>query len=294
MNTKSILLLGSVALDSIETKYGSEKDILGGSASYAAFSSSPFLKTNIVGIIGDDFPEKEAQELRAACNSSSNLIVEKGKTFRWGGKYHDNGDDRDTLFTELGVFENFSPILFKKNMFPDYLFLANIHPDLQLSVLNQCLSKPVVITDTMNLWIDIAKESLLKVLKKTDILLINESEVYELTGIKDISESTTKLHGLGPKKIIVKYGSKGSTMYITDGDSLSVNVIPVKDVIDPTGAGDSYGGGLVSALAQGLSTKNAMIRGTVMASLCIESFGVKSILNSSLEKINSRIKTLSN
>ena len=105
MNTKSILLLGSVALDSIETKYGSEKDILGGSASYAAFSSSPFLKTNIVGIIGDDFPEKEAQELRAACNSSSNLIVEKGKTFRWGGKYHDNGDDRDTLFTELGVFE---------------------------------------------------------------------------------------------------------------------------------------------------------------------------------------------
>ena len=294
MNTKSILLLGSVALDSIETKYGSEKDILGGSASYAAFSSSPFLKTNIVGIIGDDFPEKEAQELRAACNSSSNLIVEKGKTFRWGGKYHDNGDDRDTLFTELGVFENFSPILFNKNMFPDYLFLANIHPDLQLSVLNQCLSKPVVITDTMNLWIDIAKESLLKVLKKTDILLINESEVYDLTGIKDISESTTKLHGLGPKKIIVKSGSKGSTMYITDGDSLSVNVIPVKDVIDPTGAGDSYGGGLVSALAQGLSTKNAMIRGTVMASLCIESFGVKSILNSSLEKINSRIKTLSN
>ena len=294
MNTKSILLLGSVALDSIETKYGSEKDILGGSASYAAFSSSPFLKTNIVGIIGDDFPEKEAQELRAACNSSSNLIVEKGKTFRWGGKYHDNGDDRDTLFTELGVFENFSPILSNKNMFPDYLLLANIHPDLQLSVLNQCLSKPVVITDTMNLWIDIAKESLLKVLKKTDILLINESEVYDLTGIKDISESTTKLHGLGPKKIIVKYGSKGSTMYITDGDSLSVNVIPVKDVIDPTGAGDSYGGGLVSALAQGLSIKDAMIRGTVMASLCIESFGVKSILNSSLEKINSRIKTLSN
>lgn len=294
MNTKSILLLGSVALDSIETKYGSEKEILGGSASYAAFSSSPFLKTNIVGIIGDDFPEKEAQELRAACNSSSNLIVEKGKTFRWGGKYHDNGDDRDTLFTELGVFENFSPILSNKNMFPDYLLLANIHPDLQLSVLNQCLSKPVVITDTMNLWIDIAKESLLKVLKKTDILLINESEVYDLTGIKDISESTTKLHGLGPKKIIVKYGSKGSIMYITGGDSLSVNVIPVKDVIDPTGAGDSYGGGLVSALAQGLSIKDAMIRGTVMASLCIESFGVKSILNSSLEKINSRIKTLSN
>lgn len=294
MNTKSILLLGSVALDSIETKYGSEKEILGGSASYAAFSSSPFLKTNIVGIIGDDFPEKEAQELRAACNSSSNLIVEKGKTFRWGGKYHDNGDDRDTLFTELGVFENFSPILSNKNMFPDYLLLANIHPDLQLSVLNQCLSKPVVITDTMNLWIDIAKESLLKVLKKTDILLINESEVYDLTGIKDISESTTKLHGLGPKKIIVKYGSKGSIMYITGGDSLSVDVIPVKDVIDPTGAGDSYGGGLVSALAQGLSIKDAMIRGTVMASLCIESFGVKSILNSSLEKINSRIKTLSN
>ena len=161
-------------------------------------------------------------------------------------------------------------------------------------LLNQCLSKPVVITDTMNLWIDIAKESLLKVLKKTDILLINESEVYDLTGIKDISESTTKLHWLGPKKIIVKSGSKGSTMYITDGDSLSVNVIPVKDVIDPTGAGDSYGGGLVSALAQGLSIKDAMIRGTVMASLCIESFGVKSILNSSLEKINSRIKTLSN
>ena len=292
MNSKSILLLGSIALDTIKTKYGSHNELLGGSATYAALSSSPFVKTDLVGIIGDDFPEEGRRILHEACNSTVNLVIENGKTFRWGGKYHDNGDDRDTLFTELGVFENFSPELSKDNMSPDYVFLANIHPELQLSVLNQCYNKPIIITDTMNLWIDTAKPALNKVLKHTDILLINESEAFDIAGGKDL-ESINKIHDLGPKIIIVKYGSKGSTVYHHNGESYSVGIIPIMNVIDPTGAGDSYGGGFVSALAQNLTIKEAMVRGTVMASFCIENFGVKSIFNADKELLNKRIEILS-
>ena len=294
MNTKSILLLGSIALDTIKTKYGTRKDLLGGSATYAAIASSPFVKVNLVGIIGDDFPLEGEKILKESCNSTKDLVIEKGETFRWGGEYHENGDDRDTLFTNLGVFENFSPKVSSANSTPDFIFLANIHPELQLSILKQCQKKAVVITDSMNLWIDIAKESLFKVLKQTDILLINQSEVYDLTNNRNMNQSISQILEMGPKTIIVKYGSNGSKMYTQNGESHSIGVINVPKVIDPTGAGDSYGGGLVSGLAEGLKTKDAMIRGTVMASLCIENFGTESIYSASHNIINERIKILNN
>jgi len=292
LKPKSILLLGSIALDTIKTKYGEEADLIGGSATYAALSSSLFTKVNLVGIIGDDFPDKGKEILKNSCNSIKDLIIEKGKTFRWGGEYHENGDDRKTLFTDLGVFENFSPQLSSENSNPDFVFLANIHPDLQLSVLNQCKSNPFVITDTMNLWIDTAGDSLEKVLRLTDLLLINQSEVYDLTKIKNVELSIKKIFEMGPKKVLVKYGSKGSTIYDIDGTVFSVGVVDIPKVIDPTGAGDSYGGGLLSGLAEGLTIKDSMFRGTVMASFCIEDFGIKSIYNLNIDKVNERITTL--
>ena len=285
-------MLGSIALDTIKTIYGEEADLIGGSATYAALSSSLFTKVNLIGIIGDDFPDKGKEILKNSCNSIKDLKIEKGKTFRWGGEYHENGDDRETLFTDLGVFENFSPQLSSENSNPDLVFLANIHPELQLSVLNQCNSNPFVITDTMNLWIDIARESLEKVLRLTDLLLINQSEVYDLTKTKNMELSIKKIFEMGPKKVLVKYGSRGSTLYDFDGTFFSVGIVDIPKVIDPTGAGDSYGGGLVSGLAEGLTIRDSMLRGTVMASFCIEGFGIKSIYNSNIEKVNKRITTL--
>lgn len=292
MKKKSILLLGSIALDTIKTKYGQEADLIGGSATYAALSSSLFTKVNLVGIIGDDFPDKGKEMLKNSCNSIEDLVIEKGKTFKWGGEYHENGDDRETLFTDLGVFENFSPQLSSENLNPELVFLANIHPELQISVLNQCESDPFVITDTMNLWIDTAVESLGKVLRLTDLLLINQSEVYDLTKIENVELAIKKIFEMGPKKVLVKYGSRGSTFYDADGTVISIGIVDIPKVIDPTGAGDSYGGGLVSGLAEGLTIRDSMLRGTVMASFCIEDFGIKSIYNSSIDKVNERIKNL--
>ena len=285
-------MLGSIALDTIKTIYGEEADLIGGSATYAALSSSLFTKVNLVGIIGDDFPDKGKEILKNSCNSIKDLKIEKGKTFRWGGEYHKNGDDRETLFTDLGVFENFSPQLSSENSNPDLVFLANIHPELQLSVLNQCNSNPFVITDTMNLWIDVARKPLEKVLRLTDLLLINQSEVYDLTKTKNMELSIKKIFEMGPKKVLVKYGSRGSTLYDLDGAFFSVGIVDIPKVIDPTGAGDSYGGGLVSGLAEGLTIRDSMLRGTVMASFCIEGFGIKSLYNSNIEKVNERIATL--
>ena len=287
MKQSTILLLGSIALDTVETSFGHQKNLLGGSATYAAVSSSKFLKPNIVGIVGSDFSKTNKKVLKNSCNNIKDLIIKEGPTFRWGGKYFENGDDRETLFTELGVFENFVPLISIDNKNPDYLFLANISPDLQLNVLNQCIGNPVVVLDTMNLWIDIAKEKLLSVLSKTDILLINETELLELTEVEDFSKASKKAQSFGPNTVIVKHGSKGSVCY-TGNMVFSLGVIPNLVVKDPTGAGDSFGGGLVSALAQGLSLKEAMIRGTVLASFCIEDFGINALMSSNIKEIEKR------
>tara|TARA_B110000438_G_C15758820_1_gene626352 strand:+ start:573 stop:1466 length:894 start_codon:yes stop_codon:yes gene_type:complete len=292
MIKSKILLLGSIALDTIQTSHGSRKNLLGGSATYAAISSSKFIKPNIIGIIGTDFSGPHKKILVDSCDSLEDLTSKEGPTFRWGGKYFDNGDERETLFTELGVFDKFNPSISEVNKEPDYLFLANISPDLQLSVLNQLNGKPVVILDTMNLWIDIAKDKLLQVLRKTEILLINETELVELTEINDFHKASKKIQSLGPKVVVVKHGSKGSVCY-TGSTSFSLGVVPNLIVKDPTGAGDSFGGGLVSALAEGHSLKEALIRGTVMASFCIEDFGVNSLLDSKKEEIISRSLFLS-
>ena len=286
-----ILILGSIALDTIETKFGKKEDLLGGSATYATIGAGFYGSPIPIGIVGDDFPEKGDEIFNNFSSNLDNIEKKHGKTFSWGGKYHNNGDDRDTLFTDLGVFESFEPVLHSKNVKASWVFLANIHPSLQLSVLNQCKNNPTVITDTMNLWIDTTLQELKKIIKRTDILLINESELSLLTKNENVLESSKQVLSMGPQKIVVKLGSKGARC-ISKNEDISVGVYPVKDVVDPTGAGDVFGGGFVSGLIDKLSTSESMLRGSALASFCIEEFGVSKLININKNDVEKRMESI--
>lgn len=285
------LILGSVALDTIETKYGRAENLLGGSATYATIAAGLYGDAIPVGIVGDDFPKDGLDIFEKFSKNLKDLDQQPGGTFKWGGKYHENGDDRDTLFTDLGVFENFNPSIHTSNKNASWLFLANIHPSLQLSVLEQCTNAPLVVTDTMNLWIDSTPEELKKIISKTNILLINESELHLLTKEQNVDKSIKEVLSMGPEKVIVKFGSKGAKCF-SENENIAVGVYPVKKVIDPTGAGDVFGGGFISGLVDGLSIKEAMLRGSALASFCIEDFGVKKLLNVSVNEVDNRIQLI--
>ena len=285
------LILGSVALDTIETKYGKAENLLGGSATYATIAAGLYGDAIPVGIVGDDFPKDGLDIFEKFSKNLKDLDQQPGGTFKWGGKYHENGDDRDTLFTDLGVFENFNPSIHTSNKNASWLFLANIHPSLQLSVLEQCTNSPLVVTDTMNLWIDSTPEELKKIISKTNILLINESELHLLTKEQNVDKSIKEVLSMGPEKVIVKFGSKGAKCF-SENENIAVGVYPVKKVIDPTGAGDVFGGGFISGLVDGLSIKEAMLRGSALASFCIEDFGVKKLLNINVNDVDNRIQLI--
>ena len=289
--TNEILILGSIALDTIETKFGKKENLLGGSATYATIGAGFYGSPIPIGIVGDDFPEKGDEIFNSFSSNLNNIEKRHGKTFSWGGKYHNNGDDRDTLFTDLGVFESFEPVLHSKNVNASWVFLANIHPSLQLSVLNQCKNNPTVITDTMNLWIDTTLQELKKIIKRTDILLINESELSLFTKNENILESSKQVLSMGPQKIVVKLGSKGARC-ISKNEDVSVGVYPVKDVVDPTGAGDVFGGGFVSGLIDKLSTSESILRGSALASFCIEEFGVSKLININKNDVEKRMDSI--
>ena len=285
------LILGSVALDTIETKYGKAENLLGGSATYATIAAGLYGDAIPVGIVGDDFPKDGLDIFEKFSKNLKDLDQQPGGTFKWGGKYHENGDDRDTLFTDLGVFENFNPSIHTSNKNASWLFLANIHPSLQLSVLEQCTNTPLVVTDTMNLWIDSTPKELKKIISKTNILLINESELHLLTKEQNVDKSIKEVLSMGPEKVIIKFGSKGAKCF-SENENIAVGVYPVKKVIDPTGAGDVFGGGFISGLVDGLSIKEAMLRGSALASFCIEDFGVKKLLNTSVNEVDNRIQLI--
>ena len=285
------LILGSVALDTIETKYGKAENLLGGSATYATIAAGLYGDVIPVGIVGDDFPKDGLDIFEKFSKNLKDLDQQPGGTFKWGGKYHEDGDDRDTLFTDLGVFENFNPSIHTSNKNASWLFLANIHPSLQLSILEQCTNAPLVVTDTMNLWIDSTPRELIKIISKTNILLINESELHMLTKEQNVDKSIKEVLSMGPEKVIVKFGSKGAKCF-SENENIAVGVYPVKKVIDPTGAGDVFGGGFISGLVDGLSIKEAMLRGSALASFCIEDFGVKKLLNVSINEVDNRIQLI--
>ena len=285
------LILGSVALDTIETKYGKAENLLGGSATYATIAAGLYGDAIPIGIVGDDFPKDGLDIFEKFSKNLNDLDQQPGGTFKWGGKYHENGDDRDTLFTDLGVFEDFNPSIHTSNKNASWLFLANIHPSLQLSVLEQCTNAPLVVKDTMNLWINSTPEELKKIISKTNILLINESELHLLTKEQNVDKSIKEVLCMGPEKVIVKFGSKGAKCF-SENENIAVGVYPVKKVIDPTGAGDVFGGGFISGLVDGLSIKEAMLRGSALASFCIEDFGVKKLLNVSVNEVDNRIQLI--
>ena len=291
-NTNKILILGSIGLDTIQTKYGKKENLLGGSATYATIAAGIHGSVIPLGIVGDDFPKEGYDIFSKYSININNIETKTGSTFRWGGKYHDNGDDRDTLFTELGVFENFDPVISESDSNVSYLFLANIHPALQMSVLKQCTKTPIVITDTMNLWIDTTSDELTSLLNKTNILLINESEIIELTKSADIKTAAHKVLSMGPDKIIIKLGSKGAKCFSNSNEEISIGVYPVSKVVDPTGAGDVFGGGFVSGIADGLSVYDSMRRGTALASFCIENFGVTRLLNVASDELEYRVHSI--
>jgi len=291
-NTNKILILGSIGLDTIQTKYGKKENLLGGSATYATIAAGIHGSVIPMGIVGDDFPKEGYDIFSKYSININNIETKTGSTFRWGGKYHDNGDDRDTLFTELGVFETFDPVISEIDSNVSYLFLANIHPALQMSVLKQCTKNPTVITDTMNLWIDTTPDELTSLINKTNILLINESEIIDLTKSADIKTAAHKVLSMGPDKIIIKLGSKGAKCFSNNNEEISIGVYPVSKVVDPTGAGDVFGGGFVSGISDGLSVYDSMRRGTALASFCIENFGVTRLLNVAHDELEYRVHSI--
>ena len=290
-NASKILILGSIGLDTIQTKYGKKENLLGGSATYATIAAGIHGSAIPLGIVGDDFPKEGYDIFSKFSLNINNIEAKTGSTFRWGGKYHDNGDDRETLFTELGVFEHFDPVISESNSNVSWLFLANIHPALQMSVLKQCTKNPTVITDTMNLWINTTLDELTALINKTNILLINESEIIELTKSADIRTAAHKVLSMGPDKIIIKLGSKGAQCF-SNNEDISIGIYPISKVVDPTGAGDVFGGGFVSGMAAGLSVYDSMRRGTALASFCIEDFGVTRLLNIGSDELENRIYSI--
>ena len=289
--TETILIIGSIALDTIENNRGKREDLIGGSTTYATIAAGRSVPVNVVGVIGNDFPDEGLEIYQRYANSLVDLECKEGNTFRWGGRYGENMDSRETLFTDLGVFSDFSPRLSTVNKNVSNVFLANIHPSLQSSVIDQMRGNPLIVTDTMNLWIETTKNELLKVLKKSDILLINESEAELISGTNNIDRSAVQLQGLGPSTVVIKKGSSGAVLFHGE-EKVSIGAYPVKDVIDTTGAGDTFGGGFVSALASGGTFRDALIKGSALASICVEGFGIESLLEVNLEEIKKREKFL--
>lgn len=282
-----VLIVGSIALDTIETPGDRRANILGGSTTYALLAASRTTAVHVVGVVGEDFPGEYQKLYRQYATDLSDLQTRNGDTFRWGGRYAANMEDRETLFTELGVFADFNPMLSPVNQSVPYVFLANIHPALQQTVIEQTGDDATIVVDTMNLWINTTRPELERVLTLSDILLLNESEAELLTDLKDPDEAARELQAMGPEKVVIKLGRRGSILY-GDGEPIRVGVFPVETVVDATGAGDTFGGGLIAALAAGEDDREALINGTALASLCVEGFGIDALEAATTEEIDHR------
>ena len=292
-SAQDIVVVGSIAFDDIETIKGNKKRLLGGSGTYFSLAASLFTKVHLIGIVGDDFNQSYIDMFHSKSISTDYLITEPGKTFSWGGKYSDDFNQRDTIFTDLGVFEHFAPKIDSNKFDRPILFLANIQPALQMDVINQMQDPSLIVMDTMNLWIDNNLDELLQVIRKVDILLINDEEAVELTGINDIYKAGLSLLKQGPKHIVIKKGGAGS-LIISDKDKINIPAIPDIDVFDPTGAGDSFAGGFLGYLSanQNFDIVNAVLYGTAIASYTVSGFGIEGIEKIGLHNIKNRIKLL--
>lgn len=292
----SLVIVGTVAFDSIYTTRGKAEHVIGGAATYASWAASYFTNNvNMVSIVGNDFPTSELEELRVrGVNTDGIEHVEDKKSFFWAGKYDSDMNSRETLVTELNVLENFNPTLPDSYRSAEYVLLGNLTPDVQMHVLNQIDDPKFVALDTMNFWMDVAKPQLLKVIEKIDVLVINDEEARQLSGVYSLAMAAKVILAMGPKYLVIKKGEHGALLF-ADDTVFFAPALPLTEVNDPTGAGDTFAGGFMGYMAMTGETnianmKRAVIYGSVMASFCVEDFSIDRLKGLSENDISSRLK----
>lgn len=293
----SLLVIGSVAFDAIDTPFGSTGKIIGGAASYISLASSMLSKkVGLVAVVGEDFDFDFVEDLKDRGVDVEGLQVKKGeKSFFWHGKYHMDMNSRDTITTELNVLGDFDPIIPDHWKCPDYVMLGNLSPEVQLKTLERIEKRPkLVVMDTMNFWMDIALDTLHQVIAKVDVLTINDEEARQLSGEHSLVKAARKIQAMGPKYLIIKKGEHGALLFGEDGETFFCPALPLEEVFDPTGAGDTFAGGFIGFLAQQDRTdfdaiKKAVVYGSAMASYCVEKFGTERLQSLDEAQLSERL-----
>lgn len=293
----SLLVVGTVAFDAIETPFGKTDKIVGGAASYISLAASYFYKNiHLVSVIGDDFPSEFLDILKKQGTNLDGLQIKKGqKSFFWAGKYHNDLNTRDTLDTQLNVLADFDPVVPQSALSPDYLMLGNLVPAVQQKVITQLKTRPkLIVLDTMNFWMDIALDDLLATIKMVDVLTINDSEARQLSGEYSLVKAAQKILKMGPKVLVIKKGEHGALLFNNE-EVFFAPALPLEEVFDPTGAGDSFAGGFIGYLAKTKdisfeNMKRAIVFGSAMASFTVERFGTERLIGLSQKDIDERIQ----
>ncbi len=296
----SLLTVGTLAFDSIQTPFGKRERVLGGSCTYVSYAASYFTdEIKLVSIVGGDFPSDEMENLRRLGVDLEGLeIKQNGKTFFWEGRYHQNMISRDTLVTDLNVLDDFNPVLPESFKKASFVMLGNLTPSLQEQVLDQLDNPEVFIAlDTMNFWMDMAMDKLLEVIRRVDVLVINDEEARQLSGEFALSKAALKILNMGPKYLVIKKGEHGSLLFYNEKIFFAPG-LPLSEVVDPTGAGDTFAGGFMGYLSKTGDTgfenmKRAIIYGSAMASFCVEEFSLDGIKNLSKDEIENRVRNFS-
>lgn len=289
----SLLVVGSVALDSIETPFGQVTDAVGGSATFFSAAASLFCRVQLVGVVGNDYPLERLEFLRQRGVDLSGLEQENGESFRWAGRYSYDLNTRDTLETRLGVFADFKPRIPEPFRNAEWLFLGNIDPELQLDVLDQVHSPQLIACDTMNFWIEGKRDALMKLLKRVDLLLVNDGEARQLSGEHNLLKAARWIQRHGPSMVVVKKGEHGAVLFTRDFVFFAPGY-PLEDVFDPTGAGDAFGGGFIGYLARAgvldaSHLRRAMIYGSAMGSFAVEKFGLERFQDLTTGELHDRV-----
>lgn len=290
-----LVIVGTVAFDAIETPFGKTDKILGGAATYIGMAASIFnVDGAIVSTVGGDFPKSNLDMLQdKEMNLSGLEVVENGKTFFWSGKYHNDMNTRDTLITDLNVLADFKPIVPETYRNAEVVMLGNLHPNVQLSVIEQMENPKLIVLDTMNFWMDNALDELLDVIAKVDVVTINDEEARQLSGEYSLVNAAQKIMQMGPDNVVIKKGEHGALLF-GDDDVFFAPALPLREVFDPTGAGDTFAGGFTGYLTKTgdysfENMKNAVINGSALASFCVEKFGTERLLNLSKKEMFSRL-----
>jgi len=297
----NLVVVGSVAFDAIETPFGKTDKIIGGAGTYIALSASNFnVNTKLISVVGGDFPEEYLVLLKSKnINIDGIQVLADKKTFFWSGKYHDNMNKRDTLITELNVLADFDPIIPDSYQDCDYLMLGNLSPEVQQLVLERITNKPkLIVLDTMNFWMNISHEALLKVISMVDVLTVNDEEARQLSGEYSLVTAAKRILKMGPKYLIIKKGEHGALLF-SNTEMFYAPALPMAQVYDPTGAGDTFAGGFIGYIAEKDNTdfntlKNAMIAASALASFCVEKFGTEQLNRITPKLFESRIQQFIN